>query len=70
MCGGQRDKYDTEYLLGTAFLSNQLKDKIRAGDNSVSPSPPPNSNMLADPNPRGALETAPCRVHALTRVPW
>merc|ERR1719272_447665 len=30
VCGGQRDKYDTEYLLGTAFLSNQLKDKIRA----------------------------------------
>lgn len=30
VCGGQRDKYDTEYLLGTAFVSSQLKTKIRA----------------------------------------
>ena len=30
VCGGQRDQYDTEYLLGQAFVSNIMKHKIRA----------------------------------------
>lgn len=30
VCGGQREQYDTEYLLGTAFVSSDLKAEIRA----------------------------------------
>jgi carboxypeptidase C (cathepsin A) len=29
-CGGQREQYDTEFLLGQAFVSKSLKTKIRA----------------------------------------
>lgn len=29
VCGGERDKYETEYLLGTAFINPPLKDNIR-----------------------------------------
>lgn len=28
-CGGQRDRYETEFLLGTAFISSSLKSQIR-----------------------------------------
>lgn len=28
-CGGQRDRYETEFLLGTAFISSALKAQIR-----------------------------------------
>lgn len=30
VCGGQRDQYDTEYLLGTAFVSDSVKQRSRA----------------------------------------
>eukprot|EP01061_Rhynchopus_euleeides_P012090 TRINITY_DN216_c0_g1_i1.p1 TRINITY_DN216_c0_g1~~TRINITY_DN216_c0_g1_i1.p1 ORF type:complete len:472 (+),score=190.02 TRINITY_DN216_c0_g1_i1:39-1418(+) len=30
VCGGQRDQYDTEYLLGQAFVSHTMKTQIRA----------------------------------------
>eukprot|EP01060_Flectonema_neradi_P005273 TRINITY_DN134_c0_g1_i2.p1 TRINITY_DN134_c0_g1~~TRINITY_DN134_c0_g1_i2.p1 ORF type:complete len:459 (+),score=110.53 TRINITY_DN134_c0_g1_i2:47-1423(+) len=30
VCGGQRDQYDTEFLLGQAFISNKMKADIRA----------------------------------------
>eukprot|EP00659_Diplonema_papillatum_P015760 gene15760-24071_t len=30
VCGGQRDQYDTEYLLGQAFIPNTLKAQIRS----------------------------------------
>jgi len=43
VCGGERDKYETEYLLGTAFVDPSLKDAIRAAcdfSNSSVPSMP------------------------------
>lgn len=30
VCGGQRDEFETEFLLGTAFVQPELKDKIRS----------------------------------------
>jgi len=29
VCGGQRDQYETEYLLGTAFINDTIKAQIR-----------------------------------------
>jgi len=38
-CGGQREQFDTEYLLGTAFINDTLKSRIRrACDWSKEPS--------------------------------
>lgn len=48
VCGGQRDQFDTEYLLGTAFIPNSLKTKIRQSCTNWSQVTPECKALLAE----------------------